>query len=117
MCNKFDENLANKFSAKEIAEIVKQIYKMNFKGGESTNDYYCGITNDLKNTLRRHNIDSYLVTINCGTADKAAEVEGILYENGFNTGKDEHGGNGAAKDSVFVYMYRITPETEQGSKK
>ena len=35
---------------------------------------------------------------------------------GFNTGKDEHGGNGAAEDSIYVYMYRITPGTIQGDK-
>lgn len=87
------------------------LYK--YKYGERASDYYCGVTNDVIKNLARHNIDCYFSASRCDTAEIAAEVEERLGEMGFDIGGVEHGGNGAAEDSVYVYMYRKTSTTIQ----
>ena len=113
MCNNYGVKNAIGFTAKQIAELMEDVYTSTFENGERKKDYYCGITQeDVSDNLTRHNITRYLVAYQCENAEIAADVETILGQKGFNIG-DADGGNGGNDQSVVVYMYKITEETEQ----
>lgn len=113
MCNDYGVKNATGFTANQIAELMEEVYKSNFKYGETKNDYYCGITQeDVSDNLTRHRITHYLVAYQCDNAEIAAEVETILGQKGFNIG-DADGGNGGNNQSVVVYMYKISEDTVQ----
>ena len=97
----------------QIVEFMNDSYISRRYSGERRDDYSCGVTNDIENNLARHNIDSYLVGYECDTAEIAAQAEELLGNMGFDIGQVGHGGNGAAEDSVYVYMYRKTAETRE----
>lgn len=71
-------------------------------------DYYCGITNNLDRRAGEHKTE-FLGHVECDSKDTAIEVEILLGENGYDIGKKA--GNGAKDNSVFVYIYKMTPDT------
>lgn len=91
----------------EIVEYFEMMHKSQYNYGDSRQDYYCGITNNIKSNLLRHNIDGYDACVECGTYEKASQVEKELGEYGFDIGSPNNpAGNGGAEDSTIVYMVR-----------
>lgn len=80
------------------------------KSGEKIEDeFYVGITNDVKANLKRHNITAYIFACNVGTSERACELEALLHEKlGFFIGVKgcESAGRGASEDSTVVYLAR-----------
>lgn len=111
MCFCFDE------STLSVNGIVKHLnaygyLKLLNNELRSLHDIYCGITNNLDATLTRHRIDSYLCVVNCGTMDKASTVERKMGLKGYDIGEPPHDGNGAADDTIYVYIFQKTSETD-----
>ena len=98
-------------NAKQIFELMRQRFLGVHSEGEYLDAYYCGITNNVEENLRRHNIAQYLVACRCDNANIAAEVERLLHDTGFDTGNTDVPGNGGTDDSVIVYMYKKSDET------
>lgn len=67
-------------------------------------DFYCGITNNIADNLKRHNVDGYTACVLCKSFEIASEVEKKLGEMGFDIGNPPHEGNGGKDDSCIVYM-------------
>lgn len=113
MCKELGVESGRGYSAKTIVDLLEMVFSGEREPGESSNDYYCGVTQrDVRPNLSRHHIRRYLAAFICDDADIAAKAESMLHEEGFNTG-DIAGGHGGDEDSVVVYMYKITPETRQ----
>lgn len=62
-------------NAKQILELMYHRFLVGHSEGERSDAYYCGITNNVEENLRRHNIAQYLVAYRCANANIAAEVE------------------------------------------
>lgn len=107
------------YGVEEIAEILFQRYQAEFKYGMTRTDIYCGITNDFDRRRYEHEkyhwkIKDVIAVVDCGTKEKAAEVEGVLREPpyGFTVTVDPEltddnkprPGNGGVNDSSLVYM-------------
>lgn len=67
-------------------------------------DFYCGITSNIEDNLKRHNVKGYAVCVLCKSYEIASEVEKKLGEMGFDIGNPPHKGNGGNPDSCIVYM-------------
>ena len=79
-----------------------QAYLYRYSYGETRNNYYCGITDDLDRRSKEHNA-SFIKTMEADTFEGAKKLEKALDEAGFDAG--DHVGNGTEK-SVFIYMYK-----------
>lgn len=66
-------------------------------------NFYCGITNDLNRRMGEHNAKP-LVWVKARNQENAIMLEEALGEKGYDIGSVA--GNGAADDSVIVYMYK-----------
>lgn len=107
------------FSNNSILEIIDYFNSLHtltsflVSDGDKDN-YYCGITseNEKTNTLKRHKIESFLAIVNTGSQTVAAEVEEELGKEGFDIGEVDHGGNGGNEDSILVYMFKKTKDTD-----
>lgn len=101
-------------SVLEIINYFNSIYTALFVPGENKDNYYCGITseNEKTNTLARHQIESFSTIVKTGSQTVAAEVEEKLGEEGFDIGDVKRGGNGGNEDSILVYMFKKTRDTE-----
>lgn len=77
-----------------------------FDDDPNRGQYYCGITNDIKQNLSRHSISGYLACCQCASFEVAKTVEEELGKEGFDIGDVNHGGNGGTEDSVYVYMVK-----------
>lgn len=73
-------------------------------------DYYCGITNNLSQRAAWHNA-KFIKHIRATNVDMANEIEIILQNAGFYCGSVA--GNAHESDSVYVYIYKITPWTRE----
>lgn len=100
---------SQKVSAVGIMHYMKSCFLNT--GDLKTEDYYCGITNDIQANKSRHKVDDYVVVCQCPNASIASEVERLLGQDGFDVG--ERAGNGGADDSVYVYMYKKTKDTQE----
>lgn len=77
--------------------------------GEFYSDYYVGITNDINRRLfEEHKVDHYSCHWFHETSSReiADEIEGHFIAKGM---KGHQGGGN--KESVWIYIYRITPKT------
>ena len=102
---------SQKVSAVGIMHYMKSCFLNT--GDLKTEDYYCGITNDIQANKSRHKVDDYVVVCKCPNASIAAEVETLLGDrDGFDIGKRGEG-NGGTDDSVYVYMYKKTKNTQE----
>lgn len=72
-------------------------------------DFYCGITNEIERRESEHNA-KFLIYLNVTNVEVAKKIERVMNQKGFTTGKVA---NGASDDTTFVYLYAITPETNQ----
>lgn len=98
------------FSSKPklVALLLNMGYQHYFKFREAIlkSDLYCGITNDLERRRKEHNVAQYIHTVKMDSFELAQEVEAIMHDAGFDTGKQL--GNGQ-EDTVYVYLYRKIP--------
>lgn len=82
----------------------------NFAGIDfDASDFYCGITNDVERRQREHKA-SFLITLDVLNSELAKEIERAMNKKNFTTGKPA---NGVQDDSTIVYLYSITPYTNQ----
>ncbi len=81
-------------------------YLLFFQYGRLKSDFYCGITKDLEERRRQHNVDHYVATVKMSSSELARQVETEMHNKGFDTGGQL--GNGKDK-SVYVYLYRKIP--------
>lgn len=90
---------------KEIVVFFIQQFLINYKHGQMSHDYYCGITNDIVSNLSRHGVSGYTACVACKSFEIAAKVEEHLYHLGFDIGNPNNkAGNGGSDDSTIVYM-------------
>ena len=54
--------------------------------------------------MQRHGNDSYVALVDCGTREKAGEVETRLDELGFDVGKKVN--NGGDEETTIVYVIK-----------
>ncbi len=100
--------LSDSLEYSDVTTIVKlfdNAYLLNFRDGESKQDYYCGITKDLEQRRVQHKIEKFIKHLKCTSFEIACSVEEELHKRGYDTGKQT--GNGV-DDSRYVYMYRKT---------
>mgnify|MGYP006916106051 CR=1 FL=1 len=69
--------------------------------------YYCGVTNDLERRAGEHKAE-FLGYVTAKTVKGAIDLEARMHQEGFYTG--EQLGN-AGDNSVFVYVYKMGPDT------
>ncbi len=69
--------------------------------------FYCGVTNDISRREGEHKA-KFLGCVTAKTVKGALELEALMYQEGFCTGKQL--GN-AGEDSVYVYVYKKGPNT------
>lgn len=100
-------------SSKDIADYFKMLYNAYQNPGDAHSSFYCGITNDMVNRKQTHEFEDYagkeietIFLVKCENLEMAAEVEKLMRDEGFDTGKSDTEANGAAPDTDFVYMYR-----------
>ncbi len=90
---------------KEITMQIIGAFIINYKYGQMSSDYYCGITGDIQANLSRHGEAGYTICVECGDFDVAAKVEEHLYHLGFDIGDPNNkAGNGGNQNSTIVYM-------------
>lgn len=74
--------------------------------GSTTNKaFYAGICKDVEQNMVRHGNDSYVALCDCGTREKAGQVETKLGELGFDVG--ERPDNGGDEETTIVYIIKI----------
>jgi hypothetical protein len=97
-------------SDNEIIEYFKSLKLSNYKPGSSVDSqFYGGITNNIKQNLSRHSIDNYIGCVKVNSKNTAARIEQLLQDElGFDIGAAP-GGNGAAEDTIYVYMASKCP--------
>jgi len=95
-------------SMDEAIKLFNDTYGRYRQPGDTKFDFYCGITKDLKQRNRQHEVDNVLVSVTAGSFETAAKLEKALQEEGYDVG----GGAGhGIEESVIVYMYRKGPDT------
>ena len=95
----------------QVVTIFNYEYEQHRLDGDSRNDFYCGITHDLKERNDGHKIDDSEIICHIRTSsfDDAKAVEAALEREGFNVGGKV--GNGIPQTTI-VYMYRRTPTSK-----
>ena len=92
-------------SADAIASLIHVLVNSKRDDGNSRNDaFYAGICKDVKDNMQRHGNDSYVALVDCGTRNKAGEVETKLKDWGFDVGK--RADNGGDDDTTIVYVIK-----------
>lgn len=78
---------------------------------EKKSNFYCGITNDLETRKQQHNVDEYIACVKCDSFKTSKEIEALLHQEEYDTGKQLGNGN---EESIYVYMYRkISGQTKE----
>ena len=87
-----------------VAAIFSQV-NISRDNGNSRNDaFYAGICKDVEENMKRHRNDSYVALVDCGTREKAGEVETKLGELKFDVG--EKANNGGDEETTIVYVIK-----------
>ncbi|MGI6124526.1 MAG: hypothetical protein ACOYIG_10155 [Acetivibrionales bacterium] len=91
-----------------IVDLFKDNYSAKRKLGDTKQDYYCGITNNLEERAAWHKLPDkkYTYTYKCDSFETSSQVEKDLQDAGFYVGSEAGHGR---DDSVYVYMYKIIP--------
>lgn len=95
-------------SIEEIVNYFDMVYLFEYMINKSKRkDFYCGITNNIKDNLKRHNVYSYTACVDCSSFDISSKVEKRLSQLGFDIGNPYNpSGNGGVDDSTIVYMLK-----------
>lgn len=100
----------NNISPKEIADHLNEIW-LGVRVDIPRKEYYCGVACEVEKRFCDHKRDDWdilqvVAIANCGTQKRAAEVEGLMGNKGFDIGDTSTPGNGGCKRSVYVYLVR-----------
>jgi len=88
-----------------IVSLIHTVVNCKRDIGNSRNDaFYAGICKDVKENMQRHRNDSYVALVDCGTREKAGEVETRLGDLGFDVG--EKANNGGDEETTIVYVIK-----------
>lgn len=95
-------------SIEKIVNYFDMIYLFEYMINKSERkDFYCGITNNIMDNLKRHTIIGYTACVNCSSFDVSSKVEERLGQLGFDIGNPNNpSGNGGVDDSTIVYMVK-----------
>ena len=86
-----------------IVSLIHTVVNCKRDNGNSRNDaFYAGICKDVKDNMQRHGNDSYDVLVDCGTREKAGDVETRLGDLGFDVGEKANNGGDEATTIVYV---------------
>lgn len=74
-------------------------------------EYYCGIACEVEKRFYDHKREDWeildvVAIADCGTQERATDVEAKMGEKGFDIGNTTTPGNGGCKRSVYVYLVR-----------
>lgn len=93
-------------SVEEIVMGLTTTVNVQRDNGSTTNKaFYAGICKDVEQNMARHGNDSYVALCDCGTRDKAGQVETKLAELGFDVG--DRPDNGGDEETTIVYIIKI----------
>lgn len=93
-------------SVEEIVMGLTTTVNVQRDNGSTTNKaFYAGICKDVKQNMTRHGNDSYVALCDCGTREKAGQVETKLGELGFDVG--DRPDNGGDEETTIVYIIKI----------
>lgn len=93
------------FPVDAIVSMIAQLVNCKRDDGNSRNDaFYAGICKDVKDNMYRHGNDGYVALVDCGTREKAGEVEIKLDDLGFDVG--EKANNGGDDETTIVYVIK-----------
>lgn len=87
-----------------VTAIMTDVNKKRSDGKVKNNDFYAGICKDVEQNMQRHCNKDYVALVDCGTREKAGEVETALAEKGFDVGK--RADNGGDEDTTIVYVIK-----------
>lgn len=93
-----------------IADELNAIW-LGAHGNIPRDEYYCGIACEVEKRFYDHKRDDWeildvVAIADCGTQARAAEVEGLMGDKGFDIGDTTTPGNGGCKKSIYVYLVR-----------
>lgn len=93
-------------SVEEIVMGLNTTVNVQRDNGSTTNKaFYAGICKDVEQNMTRHGNDSYVALCDCGTREKAGQVEIKLGELGFDVG--DRPDNGGDEETTIVYIIKI----------
>ena len=105
-----DDNVPQPMDCKEqsvdaiVVAICSQVNISRDNGNTHNQSFYAGICKDVKANMERHGNDSYVALVDCGTREKAGEVETRLGDMDFDVG--ERANNGGDEESTIVYVIK-----------
>lgn len=104
-----------KESVDDIVEYFKNAYlnAVKLNDDPSKEQYYCGITCDVKQNLKRHKVNGYTACVECDSFETSSAVEYKLGEMGFDAGNSDNVGNGGNVNSKIVYMIKKDSEFQK----
>ncbi len=92
-------------SVDAIVSLIHSVVNCKRDNGNTRNGvFYAGICKDVKGNMYRHGNDSYVALVDCGSREKAGEVESKLGELGFDVG--ERPNNGGDEETTIVYVIK-----------
>ena len=100
-------------TVKEASDILENAARELLGIDYNPSDIYCGIGKDVNERANWHKTKN-LRYIETNSRDFAGAIEKEMQKRGFNTGKRPY--NGGTEESVFVYIYPITPYTRETSE-
>ncbi len=95
-----------------VLAIICQVNLHRDCGDSSNKSFYAGICNDVDQNMKRHCNNSYAALVNCGTREKAGEVETELGRLGFDVG--ERPNNGGKSNTTIVYVIKKDKNFKRG---
>lgn len=87
-----------------VLAICSQVNFSRDNGNTHNQSFYAGICKDVKDNMERHGNDSYVALVDCGTREKAGEVEATLGDLKFDVG--EKANNGGDEETTIVYIIK-----------
>ena len=77
---------------------------------------YVGITNNPMRRLKEHKVNEYFFVAEVDSVQVATEFERLAGRDGYCIGCGDRAGNGATKDTRFVYAFIMDENTEPSDK-
>lgn len=101
------------YTPESISEILKNKYLIKWKY-DPKSSFYCGVAKDVNERLAQHKREDWgiadiIAVVNCGTRDKAANVEELMNKAGFDVGASDTPGNGSCPETTYVYLVKKGP--------
>ena len=98
------EDCKNLSVEKIVTAITSQVNISRDNGNTRNDAFYAGICKDVEDNMKRHRNDNYVALVDCGTREKAGEVETKLDDLKFDVG--EKANNGGDEETTIVYVIK-----------